>query len=137
MAKRKLRWTPKSIQARIKTGRGQGVGLEYKPWLNIQDVPSIGHAHRIKGLKSGRVHHLLSKLEANILYIYPIDAIVVDVQLVSHLDSKTIVGRPIIHVTVDGFSRLIVDTYITLDHQSRSRSKVYRRMKPFISSESR
>jgi hypothetical protein len=80
MAKRKLRWTPKLIQARIKAGRGQGVGLKYKPWLTIQDVPSIGHAHRIKGAKHGRVHHLLSNLEANVFYLYEWSLQIIDIR---------------------------------------------------------
>jgi hypothetical protein len=41
-------------------GRGQGFGPKYKPWLQIQDVPSTGRSHRPYGIKSQRVHHLLS-----------------------------------------------------------------------------
>lgn len=26
----------------IKEGRGSGAGSDYKPWLNIQDVSSVG-----------------------------------------------------------------------------------------------
>lgn len=29
-------------------GRGQGIGTAYKPWLKIQNVPSLGRATRLK-----------------------------------------------------------------------------------------
>lgn len=35
----------------IKEGRGSGVGSDYKPWLNIQDVSSLGRTTRLKGIK--------------------------------------------------------------------------------------
>lgn len=69
MAKRKLTWTEDKIARHQKEGRGQGEGLHYKPWLTIQDVPSIGRAHRIKGFKTGRIHHLLSDLERDYFYL--------------------------------------------------------------------
>lgn len=65
MSKRKRTTNEKTIINRIKQGRGSGDLGNYKPWLFIQDVPSKGLATRIKGLKTGRVHHLLSKLELN------------------------------------------------------------------------
>ena len=68
MAKRKRATTQKSIEKWIKEGRGQGRGATYKPWLRIQDVPSRGLAHRIKGQKTGRVHHFLSQFEAHFFY---------------------------------------------------------------------
>lgn len=68
MAKRRLLWTPELIAKRIAEGRGGGEGYDYRPWLTIQDVPSSGRVHRIKGWGHGRVHHLLSDLEANAFY---------------------------------------------------------------------
>lgn len=32
-----------------KEGRGSGIGANYKPWLNIQDVSSKGRSIRLKG----------------------------------------------------------------------------------------
>ncbi|MCB0192598.1 MAG: heteromeric transposase endonuclease subunit TnsA [Anaerolineae bacterium] len=80
MAKRRRETTEKSIKQRLKEGRGQGRGAEYKPWLNIQDVPSQGLVHRIKGWKTGRVHHLLSKLELSYFYILEWSPRVVDIR---------------------------------------------------------
>jgi hypothetical protein len=49
-----------SIDSRIMTVRCQGEGAAYKPWLRVQDIPSLGRVHRVKGWMHGRVHHLLS-----------------------------------------------------------------------------
>ncbi|MDM0068783.1 TnsA endonuclease N-terminal domain-containing protein [Variovorax sp. J31P207] len=48
------------VQRFIAEGRGAGMGASYLPWLQIQDVPSSGRSHRPFGVKSKRVHHLLS-----------------------------------------------------------------------------
>ena len=53
----------------IKEGRGQGKGQDYKPWLTVRDVPSLGRSHRIFGFKSQRTHHLLSDLELAAFFI--------------------------------------------------------------------
>lgn len=55
--------TPEAIKKLIKEGRGQGVGPNYRGWLNIWDVPSKGRRHRIYCAKVGRELHLLSDLE--------------------------------------------------------------------------
>ena len=62
MAKRDRRSDRKVIDRRLKEGRGQGRGAEYKPYLRVQDVPSQGLATRIGGWKSGREHHFMSCL---------------------------------------------------------------------------
>ncbi|HEX5080458.1 MAG TPA: hypothetical protein VFY40_00325, partial [Blastocatellia bacterium] len=46
-----------SIDSYCLAGFGQGEGSAYKPWLRVQDIPSLGRVHRIKGWKHGRVHH--------------------------------------------------------------------------------
>jgi len=63
LAKRQTGWTEKKIARYYKEGRGSGELGEYKPWLTIQDVPSDGRAHRDKGWKTKRDHHLLSDKE--------------------------------------------------------------------------
>ncbi|WP_026881728.1 heteromeric transposase endonuclease subunit TnsA [Clostridium akagii] len=57
------------IDKLIKEGRGTGVGIEYKPWIKIQDVPSLGRSTRLKGIKTGRQHEFLSDMEKNYFYI--------------------------------------------------------------------
>ncbi|MDU7808318.1 MAG: heteromeric transposase endonuclease subunit TnsA, partial [Serratia marcescens] len=63
MAKSSLGFSEHQIARRIKDGRGQGLGKEYRPWLYVQDVPSDGRSHRVYSHKTGRIHHLLSDLE--------------------------------------------------------------------------
>lgn len=68
MAKRQRNTDQAVIDQRLKVGRGQGKGAEYTPWLHIQDVPSSGLVHRIKGWKTHREHHFLSTLECEYFY---------------------------------------------------------------------
>ena len=69
-----------AINKRIKEGRGQGRGANYKPWLYIHDVPSKGRAWRTKGWKTERVHHLLSDLEHDYQLIKDWDPSVLDIR---------------------------------------------------------
>lgn len=70
MAKRKRETTKKQIVKRNKEGRGQGILEQYIPWIKIQDVGSKGLSTRIKGWKTNRIHHLLSKLELSCFYLF-------------------------------------------------------------------
>jgi len=58
-----------NVEKLIKEGRGLGIKENYKPWIRIQDVPSTGRSSRIKGIKTGRKHELLSDMERNYFYI--------------------------------------------------------------------
>lgn len=80
MAKRNRGSSPKVNKRREKEGRGTGRGANYKPWLLIQDVPSIGLATRIKGWKTQRVHHFMSKLEWMFFYILEWSSTVIDIR---------------------------------------------------------
>ncbi|CAM5186253.1 transposase [Lysinibacillus sphaericus] len=64
----------------IKEGRGSGVGADYKPWLNIQDVSSKGRSTRLKGIKTNRQHEFLSDLERNHFYLTEYSDSVVDIR---------------------------------------------------------
>lgn len=55
--------TAKQIETRLKEGRGQGSLQNYKPFLTVRDVSSLGRSHRVFGFKTQRIHHLLSDLE--------------------------------------------------------------------------
>ena len=50
--------------------------------------------------------------------IYQIDATVGDIYLVSSLDRRLIIGRPVIYVVIDVFSRLVVGFYVGLEGPS-------------------
>ncbi len=55
--------TQAQIDRRLKDGRGQGQGADYKPFIYTWDVSSLGRSHRLPGSKTRRLHHLLSDLE--------------------------------------------------------------------------
>ncbi|MGG0815441.1 TnsA endonuclease N-terminal domain-containing protein [Paenibacillus alvei] len=61
MSKRRQRTTAATIARRIREGRGKGHFADYKPWLTIHDVPSLGIVTRVFGWKSRRVHHYFSE----------------------------------------------------------------------------
>ena len=49
---------------------------------------------------------------------YQIDATIVDVYLVSRLDRNRIIGRPVLYVVIDVFSRMVVGIYVGLEGPS-------------------
>ncbi len=65
MAGQRHSFDEQKIERFHKEGRGKGRGLDYQPWLTIRDVPSRG----LQGIKTGRMHHLLSDLECNLFYL--------------------------------------------------------------------
>jgi hypothetical protein len=69
MGKSKQYFTETQIQRRIQQGFGLGQGKDYKPWLRVQDVPSLGRSHKIYSHRTERVHHLLSDLERAVFLI--------------------------------------------------------------------
>jgi hypothetical protein len=71
VAKRIRLLTKQSALKRWESGRGQGEGASYIPWLLVQDVASNGLATRIKGWKHPREHHLFSNGE--IAYFYQLE----------------------------------------------------------------
>ncbi len=69
MAKHRRVWNENQYRKYLAEGRGQGKMGEYKPWIQIQDFPSQGIVSRVKGRKTGRVHHLMSNLELEYFYL--------------------------------------------------------------------
>ena len=55
----------------LKAGYGQGTGPGYRPWIEVMHLPSRGLVCRVRGLTTGRVHHLLSQMET--MYWYALD----------------------------------------------------------------
>lgn len=80
MAKRNRVSNQAVIEKRLKEGRGQGRGADYKPWLYVQDVPSLGLSTRNKGWTTGRVHHLFSQHELHYFYLLEWSLVVVDIR---------------------------------------------------------
>lgn len=77
MSKRKR---SSSIEKKLKEGLGQGTGIDYKPWITIQDVPSLGRSTRLKGIKIPRQHEFLSDLERNYFYLLEYSNSVIDIR---------------------------------------------------------
>lgn len=69
MAKHRRVWNENQYRKFLAEGRGQGKMGDYKPWIQIQDFPSQGIVSRVKGHKTGRVHHLMSNLELEYFYL--------------------------------------------------------------------
>lgn len=69
MAKHRFAFDEAKVKRYLKEGRGKGDGQTYKPWLSIQDVPSLGRSSRIHGFTTGREHHLLSDLETGLFFL--------------------------------------------------------------------
>ncbi|MED3782786.1 TnsA endonuclease N-terminal domain-containing protein [Heyndrickxia sporothermodurans] len=72
--------TSTSTDKKLKEGRGQGIGVDYKPWVTIQDVPSLGRATRLKGIKIPRQFEFLSDLERNYFYLLEYSDLVIDIR---------------------------------------------------------
>lgn len=89
MSKRKRITNADTIRKRKKEGRGQGEGINYKPYLNIQDVASNGRRHRVKGIKTGRIHQYMSDMELNYHYVLEAAPTVVDIREQWPLDQET------------------------------------------------
>lgn len=80
MAKRRLKWNEDKRQQFIDDKRGQGIGSEYKPWLTIQDFPSMGRVSRIYGWKTKRIHHLFTDIQTRYFYLLEWQDSVLDIR---------------------------------------------------------
>jgi hypothetical protein len=69
VSKHSRKWDEAIYRKYLREGRGQGVGIEYTPWILIQDFPSKGMVSRVQGTKTGRIHHLMSNLETSFFFI--------------------------------------------------------------------
>ncbi|NRG44282.1 TnsA endonuclease N-terminal domain-containing protein [Bacillus sp. CRN 9] len=73
-------WNETTINRLLKEKRGQGIGKEYKPWLQVQDIASKGRSTRTLGYTTQRVHHLLSDLQLYYFYLLEFDENVTDIR---------------------------------------------------------
>ncbi|WP_287999564.1 TnsA endonuclease N-terminal domain-containing protein [Acidiphilium sp.] len=89
MARKRYAFDENKIARFLKEGRGEGTGVSYRPWLTIQDVPSLGRSHRLCGWKTGRVHHLLSDIECSLFYLFDWSDSVQDIREQFPIDRQT------------------------------------------------
>ena len=67
-------------QRHLRNKYGLGQGANYKPWLRIQDVKSLGTRSLIYGRKSQRDHHMMSSIESEHFYLAEFSNRVVDIR---------------------------------------------------------
>lgn len=80
MAKPRIRIDQTTVKRLVAEGRGKGTGKDYQPLLTVQDVPTNGKAHRDKGWKTDRIHHLLSTGEHDCFDILEWSLLVTDIR---------------------------------------------------------
>ncbi len=51
--RRKYSYTKAKRERYLKEKRGQGNGANYKPWIKVQDLPSLGRSTRVHSVKTG------------------------------------------------------------------------------------
>lgn len=88
MGRRRYAMDEAKIAQYLAEGRGSGSGPEYKPFLRVQDVPSLGRRSRILGRKTARLHHLLSDLETSAFFQADWQDDVIDIQEQFPLDRE-------------------------------------------------
>lgn len=137
MAKRKRMTTNTTITHHLQNGRGQGQGASYQPWLTVQDVPSQGLTHRIKGWTTGRVHHLFSNLERDVFYILDWSENILDIReqypLLPIEETKTIAEKLGVRHPTDPRTQhaIVMTTDFLLDVQDgKARHQQARTVKP-------
>lgn len=65
----RIKYTKSKIEDFIKQGRGSGELALYKPWILTRELTGApSRKARVKSLRTGRVHHLLSDLEKKIYF---------------------------------------------------------------------
>lgn len=77
-----------SYETKIKQRRGYGDGQDYVPWIkvgekasqNYSGSKSRGNGHKILGLKTKRIHHLLSNYEKLIFIILDLNPEIKDIK---------------------------------------------------------
>ena len=80
MAKHRRIWNASVYEKYMREGLGSGCGSNYTPWIRIQDFSSRGIASRVKGVTTGRVHHLMSNNELAYFYILDWSDMVTDIR---------------------------------------------------------
>lgn len=86
------KWTEALIAQRVKDGRGQGKGVNYSPWLDVQEFSSKGTQTRVAGVKLHRTVHTFSYLERNLYLLNEFQATFVDYREQFAMDRSITLG---------------------------------------------
>ena len=113
MAKRNNDWDSNKLNRWIKEGRGQGEGKEYKPWLTVQDFPSMGRVTRVFGWTTQRIHHFFSDTQLKYFYLLDWEEKVIDIREHYPLIDLEVVLNDTSDLRLDKFiDRKTKETYI-------------------------
>lgn len=80
MARRKVDYSIKACERWLAQGRGRGEKETYKPWVRIGDFSSRGVSAAIPGIKTKRVHELMSGIETRAFLVAEFNKTVVDIR---------------------------------------------------------
>lgn len=133
MGRKRYGFDEKRISRFIKEGRGQGTGKNYKPWLTVADVPSLGRVHRVFCTKTEREHHLMSDNEYYAFLLQWWDDSVLDIReqypLLDRKETLEIAARNGITPPKDPVSRalwvLTTDLVLTVRTDSGNKTVAY------------
>lgn len=139
LAKRPTKWNEKIFKKYIKEGRGSGIRKDYKPWINIQNISSLGESSRILGWKTERVQHFLSNNESSYFYILEWSDIVVDIReqfpLVDYKETAKIAENLGIKHPVDnesGFPYVLTTDFMVTVKLNGKEVNIARTIKPAL-----
>lgn len=125
--------TEKKYEKWFKQGRGQGRLTTYKPWLNVQDVPSLGRSHRVLSATTGRITHLLSDLEFYTFLVLDWNSNVVDIreQYPLRRDVTTSIADSLnIHHPRGHHTNMVMSTDLLIDQRSAEHPLLAVQVKP-------
>lgn len=72
--------TLKRLAQRLKVGRGRGTGPDYRPFVTVFDLSSIGNSHRVWSWLCQRIVHLFSDNENILFKLIQANPLVVDIR---------------------------------------------------------
>lgn len=136
MSKRDLSWNEAKYKRWIKEKRGMGTGENYRPFLTMHDLPSIGRVSRGPGWKTSRLHHTFSDLETNFFYCLEWIDEVIDIREQFPMDLKLtmwIAGKLGIDYPQDktsGTPYVLTTDFLTTCYTGRGESLAAYQVKP-------
>lgn len=116
MGRRRSKWCYETYMRYIRNGRGQGDLASYLPWITVHDFPSKGKVVRVKGKKTGRIHHLMSQLEKTFFIMLDNDPEVEDIKeqfpLPLYHTQLIAAGLHLKHPVVNGFPYVMTTDFL-------------------------
>lgn len=80
MARRRVEYSIKACEKWLAQGRGKGEKETYKPWVRIGEFSSRGVSTAIPGIKTKRVHELMSGVETRAFLVAEFNKTVIDIR---------------------------------------------------------